>query len=95
MRMLTTIQGPGRPEPPLLRHSLDNPSDRTGVPGIGSEIPGFREVCTSLKESLCEEKVAAQRFEHVLPRARRVRVADSHRQPGIDRTQDVRNEAIS
>src|SRR5258708_18532202 len=87
------IRSPARALPPLRYEQLGELSDRNGVVLRRPEIPlagqpGF------LPQPLAEHKIAVQRIEHVLPRPRRIGIADLRRATVERGAYQVGNQAI-
>ena len=84
MRMLAAVELPARTVAPLSDEPLDDPLHRSRVLVARAEVPAFGETRTIGAEPFRQHQVAAQRFQHVLPRAHGVRIADDDRLAALE-----------
>ena len=93
VRVRALVERPAQLRRPQLGDPLDQPADRPRVLLGRAEVPSGR-VLGRVPQRLREHEVAAQRVEHVLPRADRVGVANARRLAGERRAHDVGHEPV-
>ena len=80
--------------PPKPSHGGNDGLDRDGVLLVRTEIPSLGVFTRRFAQPLGEQQVAGERFEHVLPRTHRLRVAHLHGFAGDGGAHRVRNEPV-
>ena len=79
---------------PQPRHLVGHPAHRFCVFVPGAKVPGLCITRTIPIQAFGQREVAAQRLQHMLPRAHRVGVTDVCRLASFKSRQDVGDQAV-
>ena len=78
---------------PYSFHAPDNFLDGNGAAVTWTKIPSFRIFPFAFEVSALQQ-IPAERFEHMLPRSRRMRATDAHFLVVCNRADDIRNKPV-
>ena len=94
MRMLLVIRHPRGPIGPYVAGRRGHIADREGIRAGGTKVPSRRHLVLSLQQRAAQQKIAAQRFQDMLPGTHGSGIANRQRFASRERTIAVGQQAI-